>query len=144
MMQLSDLEPDVAPELLECLADIGINTAEELLLPASNITESAHLRTIFMRLPSGIAEFEDLLNAAESASAALARSMRGVSALELLRAHERTMSSHSKDEFATGLAELDDMTGRFQGGRVLEIAGTPSLGKTVPNSFTNQWPLLNL
>jgi hypothetical protein len=128
-MRLAALRPPLPSALLQALEAIEIYTSEDLLLPPTFQLLNLHLRAIFSRLPRGTLEFHELLDLATRVSSE--SSAIGISGTALLERARSDSARWPVDEFASGVRALDEIAGGFAGGRVLEISGTPSTGKTV-------------
>jgi hypothetical protein len=128
-MRLSAANPPIDEILLSSLADIGITMSEDLVLPHEDVPLNMHLRSIFTRLPAGTIEFAALLKLSESLMVAI--SSNCISAMDLLRQSQASHTAFPRDEFTIGVQGLDNIAGSFAGGRVLELSGPPSTGKTV-------------
>jgi hypothetical protein len=128
-MRLAVLKPPLEPLLLQSLKELDITTSADLVLPSANVPLNLHLRSIFTRLPPNTTQFSDLLELANHVSAS--SSAPSISGTELLEQERVKRAQNPADEFASGVDKLDNIAGGFAGGRVLEITGTPSTGKTV-------------
>lgn len=119
-MRLSNLIPYIPADLVTCLGAINIRTEIDLCFSASTFE-------IFRRLPRGTVSLQELIDYTDVVSELCAAP--AISGYDLLSLENE--SQRNAVELTSGNQELDDFLVGLSGGRVIEISGDRSTGKSV-------------